>query len=109
MLHYGRKKWRWSRGVHSAGHPKNRDYILLTGTEANRQRKLVLWLVTSTDSAGLDLLQGDADHVLRTQPGEKGGGMKQTCQWHCFSTLNHNLGYCYNDETRHQVGMDPKS
>jgi hypothetical protein len=23
--------------------------------------------------------------------------MKQTCQAHCFSTLNHNLGYCYDD------------
>jgi MoaA/NifB/PqqE/SkfB family radical SAM enzyme len=23
--------------------------------------------------------------------------MKQTCQSHCFSTLNHNLGFCYND------------
>ena len=23
--------------------------------------------------------------------------MKQTCQQHCFSTLNHNLAYCYND------------
>ena len=23
--------------------------------------------------------------------------MKKTCQKHCFSTLNHNLGYCYND------------
>jgi radical SAM protein with 4Fe4S-binding SPASM domain len=23
--------------------------------------------------------------------------MKNTCQRHCFSTLNHNLGYCYND------------
>ena len=23
--------------------------------------------------------------------------MKSTCQQHCFSTLNHNLGYCYND------------
>ena len=23
--------------------------------------------------------------------------MKQTCEQHCFSTLNHNLGYCYND------------
>jgi len=23
--------------------------------------------------------------------------MKQECQTHCFSTLNHNLGYCYND------------
>ncbi len=24
-------------------------------------------------------------------------GMKQACQTHCFSTLNHNLGYYYND------------
>jgi MoaA/NifB/PqqE/SkfB family radical SAM enzyme len=24
-------------------------------------------------------------------------GMKETCQQHCFSTLNHNLAYCYND------------
>jgi hypothetical protein len=23
--------------------------------------------------------------------------MKTTCQRHCFSTLNHNLAYCYND------------
>jgi radical SAM protein with 4Fe4S-binding SPASM domain len=23
--------------------------------------------------------------------------MKQACERHCFSTLNHNLGYCYND------------
>jgi MoaA/NifB/PqqE/SkfB family radical SAM enzyme len=23
--------------------------------------------------------------------------MKHTCQRHCFSTLNHNLAYCYND------------
>ena len=23
--------------------------------------------------------------------------MKNTCQRHCFSTLNHNLAYCYND------------
>ena len=23
--------------------------------------------------------------------------MKRTCQKHCFSTLNHNLGFCYND------------
>jgi MoaA/NifB/PqqE/SkfB family radical SAM enzyme len=23
--------------------------------------------------------------------------MKTSCQQHCFSTLNHNLGYCYND------------
>jgi MoaA/NifB/PqqE/SkfB family radical SAM enzyme len=24
--------------------------------------------------------------------------MKMTCERHCFSTLNHNLGYCYNDK-----------
>jgi hypothetical protein len=23
--------------------------------------------------------------------------MKKACQQHCFSTLNHNLAYCYND------------
>ena len=23
--------------------------------------------------------------------------MKQSCQPHCFSTLNHIVGYCYND------------
>lgn len=23
--------------------------------------------------------------------------MKKTCQQHCFSTLNHNLAYCYDD------------
>jgi radical SAM protein with 4Fe4S-binding SPASM domain len=23
--------------------------------------------------------------------------IKKTCQQHCFSTLNHNLAYCYND------------
>jgi hypothetical protein len=23
--------------------------------------------------------------------------MKKECQTHCFSTLNHNLGYCHND------------
>jgi hypothetical protein len=23
--------------------------------------------------------------------------LKTTCQRHCFSTLNHNLAYCYND------------
>jgi hypothetical protein len=23
--------------------------------------------------------------------------MKKTCESHCFSTLNHNLAYCYND------------
>lgn len=25
------------------------------------------------------------------------GTMKKSCQQHCFSTLNHNLAYCYND------------
>jgi len=25
------------------------------------------------------------------------GAVKKTCQRHCFSTLNHNLAYCYND------------
>jgi MoaA/NifB/PqqE/SkfB family radical SAM enzyme len=35
----------------------------------------------------------DGDKFNRRQLGE----MKQTCQRHCFSTLNHNLGYCYND------------
>jgi MoaA/NifB/PqqE/SkfB family radical SAM enzyme len=25
------------------------------------------------------------------------GEMKKSCQKHCFSTLNHNLAYCYND------------
>jgi MoaA/NifB/PqqE/SkfB family radical SAM enzyme len=24
-------------------------------------------------------------------------GMKKTCEQHCFSTLNHNLAYCYSD------------
>ena len=23
--------------------------------------------------------------------------MKKSCEGHCFSTLNHNLAYCYND------------
>ena len=23
--------------------------------------------------------------------------MKESCQPHCFSTLNHIVGYCYND------------
>ena len=23
--------------------------------------------------------------------------MKKSCHTHCFSTLNHNLGFCYND------------
>jgi radical SAM protein with 4Fe4S-binding SPASM domain len=28
---------------------------------------------------------------------EELASMKETCQRHCFSTLNHNLAYCYND------------
>ena len=36
------------------------------------------------------------------------GEMKKTCQKHCFSTLNHNLAYCYNDAARYQVDMDPR-
>ena len=28
---------------------------------------------------------------------EQLSNMKQICQRHCFSTLNHNLAYCYND------------
>ena len=28
---------------------------------------------------------------------EQLNSMKKTCQQHCFSTLNHNLAYCYND------------
>jgi hypothetical protein len=40
-----------------------------------------------------DLLQGPNDSGRRLQPTE----MKQRCQTHCFSTLNHNLGYCYDD------------
>ena len=24
-------------------------------------------------------------------------GMKRSCQPHCFSTLNHIVGYCYDD------------
>jgi len=28
---------------------------------------------------------------------EQLSGMKKTCQQHCFSTLNHNLAYCYDD------------
>jgi radical SAM protein with 4Fe4S-binding SPASM domain len=35
----------------------------------------------------------DRFHFDQQQLGE----MKQTCQQHCFSTLNHNLAYCYND------------
>ena len=28
---------------------------------------------------------------------EQLGDMKKSCQRHCFSTLNHNLAYCYDD------------
>lgn len=27
----------------------------------------------------------------------KENSMKDSCQKHCFSTFNHNLGYCCND------------
>ncbi len=43
---------------------------------------------SSFDWGNID--QPKFDHV---QMGE----MKKTCQKHCFSTLNHNLAYCYND------------
>ena len=33
-------------------------------------------------------------HKFEREPLAK---MKETCQQHCFSTLNHNLAYCYND------------
>jgi len=38
---------------------------------------------------------GNIDHPRFDQ--EQLAGMKKTCQQHCFSTLNHNLAYCYND------------
>lgn len=43
-----------------------------------------------------------AKHDWGTIEGHKFGPeqlkvMKQTCQRHCFSTLNHNLSFCYND------------
>jgi MoaA/NifB/PqqE/SkfB family radical SAM enzyme len=38
---------------------------------------------------------GNIDHQRFDQ--EQLAGMKKTCQQHCFSTLNHNLAYCYND------------
>ena len=38
---------------------------------------------------------GNIDHPKFDQKQLK--EMKHTCQRHCFSTLNHNLGYCYND------------
>src|ERR1700691_339538 len=38
---------------------------------------------------------GNIDHPKFDQ--EQLKAMKGTCERHCFSTLNHNLGYCYND------------
>ena len=38
---------------------------------------------------------GNIDHPQFDQ--EQLKAMKKTCQQHCFSTLNHNLAYCYND------------
>jgi radical SAM protein with 4Fe4S-binding SPASM domain len=38
---------------------------------------------------------GNIDHAKFDQKQLK--EMKGTCQQHCFSTLNHNLAYCYND------------
>jgi len=38
---------------------------------------------------------GNIDQAKFDQPQLK--HMKSTCQQHCFSTLNHNLAYCYND------------
>ena len=57
-----------------------------------------------TDVAINDLLLHSAVHPP-TPPKPKGHKferpnlreMKTTCQKHCFSTVNHNLGYCYND------------
>ena len=38
---------------------------------------------------------GNVDHPKFE--GQQLQEMKKTCQRHCFSTLNHNLAYCYND------------
>ena len=38
---------------------------------------------------------GNIDHPRFDQ--EQLAGLKKTCQQHCFSTLNHDLAYCYND------------
>lgn len=35
--------------------------------------------------------------VLQEQPSAGNGAFKESCQTHCLSTLNHNLGFCYND------------
>jgi hypothetical protein len=37
------------------------------------------------------------DHRFEVSQLDEMKQMKQTCQAHCFSTLNHNLGYCYDD------------
>jgi hypothetical protein len=39
---------------------------------------------------------GNIDHPKFDQ--DQMHEMKQVCQRHCFSTLNHNLSYCYNDQ-----------
>jgi hypothetical protein len=39
--------------------------------------------------------RGNIDHH-KFEAGQL-AAMKKTCQQHCFSTLNHNLVYCYND------------
>ena len=38
---------------------------------------------------------GNIDHFTFSR--DQLDGMKKTCQKHCFSTLNHNLAYCYSD------------
>jgi len=43
-----------------------------------------------------DTLPADAHGGHRSQVGQL-DEMKQTRQTHCYSTLNHNLGYCYDD------------
>jgi hypothetical protein len=43
---------------------------------------------SSFDWGNIDAAKFDANQLK---------DMKNSCQRHCFSTLNHNLGYCYND------------
>jgi radical SAM protein with 4Fe4S-binding SPASM domain len=43
---------------------------------------------SSFDWGNIDEPKFDQKHLRET---------KKTCQQHCFSTLNHNLAYCYND------------
>ena len=42
----------------------------------------------TVDWGNIDELKFDSEQLSE---------MKQVCQRHCFSTLNHNLAYCYND------------